>query len=208
MVNEFIGANRARWDELVDLHLASDFYSVDAFRAGGLHLDAIERAAVGDVAGRSLLHLQCHFGLETLSWARLGATVTGVDFSPAAISAASALAHELRIDAGFLCCELDQIPRQLDAAFDVVFASYGSLCWLPDLATWAAVAARCLRPGGRLHVVELHPFACMFDDESDELRIEFPTSAAKNRCASTDPGAMPNRKPPPCTPSRTAGRHR
>jgi SAM-dependent methyltransferase len=173
-VDELLATNRARWDELVALHAASSFYDVEGFRAGKLSLDSVVRDEVGDVAGCSLLHLQCHFGLDTLSWARLGATVTGVDFSEPAIALARELARDTELDARFLCCELDSLPEALDETFDVVFSSYGALCWLPDIEQWGRLVARYLRPGGRFHLIELHPFVAMFDDESPELRLRYP----------------------------------
>jgi SAM-dependent methyltransferase len=109
------------------------------------------------VTGSDLLHLQCHFGMDTISWARLGARVTGVDFEPNTIEAARALAAEVGVDARFVCSTVDDLPDALDGRFDIVFTSYGVLMWLPDLDRWAGVVAHFLRPGGRFHLVELHP---------------------------------------------------
>lgn len=128
-------------------------------------LTPVEPELVGDANGRSLLHLQCHFGLDTLSWARLGARVTGADFSAPAIAQAESLAAELGIPARFVCSDLYQLPDQLEGDFDVVYTSWGVLCWLPDLARWAQVVARFLTPGGRFHLFEFHPIADVFDDE-------------------------------------------
>lgn len=157
--------------------MRSRFYDVAGFRAGATSLKRVELGEVGDVRGLSLLHLQCHFGLDTLSWARLGADATGVDFSEPAIGMARALCAETGVAARFVACNVYDLPRVLDApgAFDVVFASYGVLGWLPDIPEWARVAAHFLRPGGAFHLVEFHPFAGMFDDESEaELRIRYP----------------------------------
>jgi len=170
----YLDANRAWWDELVPWHAASDFYDLDGFRAGRSSLDHLERSEVGDVAGCSLLHLQCHFGLDTLSWARLGAQVTGVDFSAPAIELARQLATELDLDARFVCSDLEAAAELVPEQFDVVFSSYGALCWLPDLARWAEVVARHLVPGGRFHLIELHPVAGMFDDQVPDLRVRYP----------------------------------
>jgi SAM-dependent methyltransferase len=165
---KWLQANRERWDELVAIHSRSDFYDLDSFRAGRLSLTPLEREELGDVTGKSLLHLQCHFGLDTLSWARLGAQVTGADFSPAAIELARSLSRELGIDARFVCSDVDSLPEALDGPFDVVFTSYGVLCWLPDLRRWGEVIAHFLRPGGTFYIAEIHPFAMLFDDENAE----------------------------------------
>jgi SAM-dependent methyltransferase len=173
-VDGYVEANRAWWDELVPLHAASGFYDLIGFKGGRSSLDGIERSEVGDVTGCSLLHLQCHFGLDTLSWARLGAHVTGVDFSAPAIELARTLTSELDLDARFFCCDLEALASQLPQRFDIVFSSYGVLSWLPDLRQWADVVADHLVPGGRFHLIELHPFAGMFDDQVEDLRVRFP----------------------------------
>jgi 2-polyprenyl-3-methyl-5-hydroxy-6-metoxy-1,4-benzoquinol methylase len=167
-------SNRRWWDQMVPIHAASPFYDVERFRAGGLSLDEVERREVGEVRDQSLLHLQCHFGLGTLSWARLGARVTGIDYSPPAIELARRLAAELDLEARFLCSDLYELPNRLQERFDVVFTSYGVLTWLPDLARWGEIVAGLLRPGGRLHLVELHPFAGVFDDETADVRLRYP----------------------------------
>jgi SAM-dependent methyltransferase len=175
MHGSFLKANRDRWNELTAIHAPSAFYDVTAFRAGRCTLRPIEVEELGDVAGKSLLHLQCHFGLDTLSWARRGAQVTGVDFSEEAIALARSLGRELDIPAEFVCSDVYDLPKALTGAFDVVFTSYGVLCWLPDLHRWAAVAAHFLKPGGVLHLAEIHPFAMVLDDRTSgpELRVAY-----------------------------------
>jgi SAM-dependent methyltransferase len=176
-MDEFRAANRALWDEWTGIHLGSEFYDVEGFKRGGVRLRQYELDEVGDVAGKDLLHLQCHFGLDTLSWRRLGARVTGADFSPRAIEAARALAAETGLDARFVCSDLLDLPQHVDERFDVVYTSRGVLGWLPDLAGWARVAAGFLRPGGILYVTEIHPVAQVFADENvepGELRVEYP----------------------------------
>jgi SAM-dependent methyltransferase len=163
--------NRRHWDELVPIHLCSAFYDVEAFKAGASSLHSIEIGELGDVRGKTMLHLQCHFGLDTLSWARLGATVTGVDFSPAAIATARSLATELAIDARFIESEVYTLPDHLDEQFDIVFTSYGVLFWLPDIARWASIVSRFLRPGGTFYIAEFHPVGGIFDTSLEELRI-------------------------------------
>ncbi|MCB9595070.1 MAG: class I SAM-dependent methyltransferase [Sandaracinaceae bacterium] len=162
--DEALAANRARWDELVAVHAASRFYDVPAFLAGRCTLLPIERAALGDVSGKRLLHLQCHFGLDTLSWARRGAIATGLDFSGEAVGAARELAVRAAIDARFVESEVTRAPEALDGErFDIVFTSWGVLGWLPDLDAWARAVAGTLAPGGVFHCVETHPTAWLFD---------------------------------------------
>jgi len=159
--------NRRYWDELADLHVTSDFYDVAGFKAGRNALHDFERRAVGDVAGKCLLHLMCHFGMDTLSWARLGAQVTGFDFSLKAIELARSLAADCGIEASFVCCDLDELPQRLSGVFDVVFTSAGVLAWVPDLTRWGEVVAHFLAPGGLFYVRDFHPVGMMFDAEAD-----------------------------------------
>jgi 2-polyprenyl-3-methyl-5-hydroxy-6-metoxy-1,4-benzoquinol methylase len=168
--------NRRRWDELVNIHARSAFYDVAAFKAGKCTLRPLEVAELGDVAGKSLLHLQCHFGLDTLSWARCGAHVTGVDFSSAAVEQARALAAEAGLAAEFVCSRVQDLPELHSGSYDVVFTSYGVLCWLPDLRPWAQTIARFLRPGGIFYMAEVHPFADVFDDRptAEGLQVVYP----------------------------------
>lgn len=171
-----VAANRCLWDARAAVHVGSSFYDVAGFRSGRNTLHDLEREEVGEVAGRSLLHLQCHFGLDTLSWARLGARVTGVDFSPVAIAEARRLAAEVEVEARFIESEIYALPEVLDGTFDVVFTSYGALCWMPDITRWAEVAASFVRQGGFLYVAEMHPAAMTLSDEPGirDLRIAYP----------------------------------
>ena len=158
-------ANRELWDEWAAINAGSELYRLAEFKAGGNKLHPLEREEVGPVEERSLLHLMCHFGMDTLSRARLGAIVTGVDFSPEAIRMARELSAELGIPARFLCCDLYDLPEHLDETFDVVHTSYGVLSWLSELEGWARIVSRYLRPGGAFYIAEIHP-ACMLFDES------------------------------------------
>ncbi|WP_400191447.1 class I SAM-dependent methyltransferase [Hymenobacter sp. B81] len=168
----YLDLNRALWNARTGPHLTSDFYALDAFRAGQTSLNAIELGLLGELRGRDVLHLQCHFGQDTLSLARLGARAVGVDLSDQAIAAALALSAELSLPAEFICCDVYEAPAHLAGRqFDVVFTSYGVLGWLPDLDQWAAVVAGSLRPGGRLVLVEFHPVVWMFDN--DFTRIQY-----------------------------------
>lgn len=165
-MNRYIQANRRKWDELAPIHARTKFYSVGKFLRGKNSLRNIELAELGDVWGKSLLHLQCHFGMDTLSWAQLGAQVTGVDFSKNAIQIARRLARRLRIDANFVCCNIYDLSRNLSGCFDIIYTSYGVLCWLPDLRGWARVISRFLKHGGRFYVVDAHPIA---SEQSDHV---------------------------------------
>ncbi len=157
--------NRRWWNEAVGVHLHSSgpgSYDVAGFKKGRSALHPAELREVGDVRGKKLLHLQCHFGLDTLSWARLGADATGVDFSEAGIEEARALADELKIPARFVLSNVYSVRDILKDDFDVVFSSYGAVNWLPDLAAWAGIIASYLRPGGFFYLIDAHPFARIF----------------------------------------------
>jgi SAM-dependent methyltransferase len=159
--------NRANWDDRVPVHLGSSFYDLAGFRGGASSLRPFEVAEVGDVAARQLVHLQCHIGLDTLSWARLGAVVSGLDFSSPAVEAASALARELGIGAEFVVADVyDAVAAFGGRKFDIVYTGTGALVWLPDIARWARVVAGLLVPGGFLYLVEGHPFAQVLEDAS------------------------------------------
>ena len=171
-----MAANRAMWDERVPIHLSSDFYDVDGFRTGRrrLAVEPFEVDELGDVTGRTLLHLQCHFGLDTLSWARLGARVTGLDFSAPAVEAATALAAETGIDAEFVRADLyDAVSALGGRHFDVVYTGKGALIWLPDIGRWASVCAALLAPGGTFYLSEFHPVADMFGWDTLELERSY-----------------------------------
>ncbi len=176
MSTPFGQVNRERWNELAALHARSEFYDLDGFRAGKETLRPLEVAELGDVTGKTLLHLQCHLGLDSLSWARRGACVTAVDYAEAAVAAARDLARELDLPAEFVCADVNDLPQVLTGNFDIVFTSYGVLCWLPDLRRWAEVIAHFLKPGGTFYMVETHPFANVFDDRPGvaELRAVYP----------------------------------
>jgi 2-polyprenyl-3-methyl-5-hydroxy-6-metoxy-1,4-benzoquinol methylase len=163
--------NRDAWDLRTGVHLGSASYGVESFKRGRNSLRPIELEELGDVSGRSLLHLQCHFGMDTLSWARLGAHVTGADFSEDAIAAARSLAAELGIDANFVCANLYDLPEVLQDQFDIVFCSYGVIGWLPDLDGWGRVIAHFLKPGGTFCIVEIHPLISLFDEIDGELKL-------------------------------------
>lgn len=166
--------NRAWWDERVPLHLASELYGVDRFLAGGSTLRPFEVEEAGSVAGKRLVHLQCHFGLDALSWARAGASVVGLDFSAPAVDAANALAGETGLDARFVRADVHEAPAALAGErFDIVYTGLGALNWLPDLSRWAAVVAELLKPGGFLYLSEFHPLTWIFADDGLTVELDY-----------------------------------
>jgi len=173
MINPY---NLAFWNAVAPQHIASPLYRTADFRAGEIVLDPVAREAVGDVAGQRLLHLQCHFGLDTLSLARMGAEVTGLDFSAPAIDQARALAVEAGLPAQFTCADVLDPPPGL-TGFDIVFASWGAIWWIADLEAWMRVAAAALTPGGRLVLIEGHPAMAMLDARTAPgapLQVRYP----------------------------------
>jgi 2-polyprenyl-3-methyl-5-hydroxy-6-metoxy-1,4-benzoquinol methylase len=154
---DYLAINRQAWNARTEQHLASQFYDVAGFLAGASSLQHIELTELGDVSGKSILHLQCHFGLDTLSLARMGATATGIDLSDKAIAAARSLAQQTGLDARFICTDLYGVAAAVSEKFDVVFTSYGAIGWLPDLQRWAQIIAEKLKPGGVFYMAEFHP---------------------------------------------------
>lgn len=168
----YYDANLARWDESVPIHAASDGYDLAGFLRGEKTLYLVETEEVGDVRGKALLHLQCHFGMDTLNWARLGARVTGLDFSGAAIERARELAGQVGInDATFVQANVYDAGDAVHEQFDVVYTGIGALCWLPDIRGWARVVAELLKPGGFLYVYEGHPMLWTMDSERDDHEL-------------------------------------
>lgn len=175
-MDQYIQANRTLWDAWTLLHENSQEYDLAGFRAGRCALKPIELAELGDVSGRSMLHLQCHFGLDTLSWARRGVQVTGVDLSQEAVRLAESLSSELGIPAEFICSDVYDLHEKLERRFDIVFTSYGVLIWLPDIRAWGRTVARFLKPGGTFYIAEFHPFTMIFDNAAQvrEFKVAFP----------------------------------
>jgi SAM-dependent methyltransferase len=175
-LDDFRKSNLELWNNWAQINAASSTYDLEGFKQGNVGLNPLELAEVGDVAGKTLLHLQCHFGKDTLSWARLGATVTGADFSDKAIELARSLAAEMSIPATFVQSDLYALPKVLQGQFDIVFTSYGAISWLSDIYGWARVASHFLKPGGTLYIADFHPFAYVLDNKegSDELHVMYP----------------------------------
>lgn len=174
----YLEINKASWNRRTDFHVDSEFYDVESFIAGRNSLNAIELELLGDVSGKSVLHLQCHFGQDTISFARLGAEAVGVDLSDNAIDHARQLAEKTNTNATFICCDVYDLPNQLDREFDIVFTSYGTIGWLPDLGKWAAVVSKFLKPGGKFVFAEFHPVVWMFDDHFEKIGYNYFNSGA------------------------------
>lgn len=187
-VNEYFEANRNLWNQRTAVHKDSVFYDLAGFKTGANVLTPIELNEIGDVKGKSLLHLQCHFGMDTMSFSRMGARCVGVDLSDEAIKLAREINDELKLDAKFICCNvydllLDNrhsakvLPVGEDlggaGAFDIVFTSYGTVGWLPDLDPWAKVIAERLKPGGFFYMAEFHPVVWMFDDDFTHIKYYY-----------------------------------
>ncbi len=173
MDNEkYFEANLDAWNKRAGVHKDSDFYDMKDFKAGKTALNKLELSELGDVHGKKLIHLQCHFGMDTLSWAREGAEVTGVDFSNDAIDIANKLKDELNIPATFVCSNVYDLlkNKKLAGAFDIVFTSYGVIGWLPDLDKWAEVITFLLKPGGIFYMAEFHPVVWMMDEDFEYIK--------------------------------------
>ncbi len=161
--NKYFEVNKATWNEKVKVHAKSEMYDLEAFKNGKSSLMQYELKALGDVKGKSLLHLQCHFGQDSLSWSRLGAKCVGVDLSNEGIKLAQQLNKELNLDAEFVCCNVLDTSKYVKEKFDIVFTSYGTIGWLPDLKPWAKMIAERLKSGGTFYIAEFHPIVWMFD---------------------------------------------
>lgn len=160
---DYLRFNQALWDAKTPVHIGSAMYDNEAFLAGKNPLDKIELAGVGDVRGKSMLHLQCHFGQDSLSWQRMGAQVTGIDFSGKALEKAREFNAQLGLNARFVQSDVYSLPKHLTGQFDIVFTSYGVLAWLPDMNKWAEIVRHFLRPGGLFYIAEFHPAWYLFD---------------------------------------------
>ena len=172
---DWLELNRANWDARVPIHASSRFYDIPGFVGGRSALRDFELAEVGDVSGRTLLHLQCHIGLDTLSWARLGATVTGLDFSAPALETARSIAEQIgAADARFVESDLYEAATALGGrTFDIVYTGLGALCWLPDIERWARTAASLVAPGGFLYLAEFHPFSDILADDGKTVELDY-----------------------------------
>jgi SAM-dependent methyltransferase len=175
-MDDFFATNRRNWDERVPIHLRDNTgtYQIDAFLAGADTLFPIESAEIGDVSGKRLLHLQCHIGLDTLSLARRSAEATGLDFSPQAIETAQAFARRIGIAARFVEGNAYDAGTLAPGPFDVVYSTWGTITWLPDIVRWAQTVASVLAPGGFLYLADDHPAAQMLEQVDGALVATYP----------------------------------
>ena len=180
---DWIATNRRNWDERAAIHAENrtGFYPIDRFKAGEDILHAIETAELGEIAGKRLIHLQCHFGLDTLCLARRGAVATGLDFSPSAIAAARMLASELQISADFVESDVYAARERLSGGFDIVFVTWGTVCWLPDVIHWGRIVASLLDPGGVLYLADAHPSALIFEEIGGRIVPQYPWRIAPDK---------------------------
>jgi 2-polyprenyl-3-methyl-5-hydroxy-6-metoxy-1,4-benzoquinol methylase len=162
-------ANQALWNQKTEVHKDSDFYKNEEFLSGASSLNEEEVEALGDVSGKSLLHLQCHFGQDTLSFARMGAQVTGVDLSNKSIDLANEQAEKIGVNANFVCCNVLDTREHLNEQYDIVFTSYGTIGWLPELKPWAEVIQQSLKPGGMFVIIDFHPVLWSLDDKFEQF---------------------------------------
>lgn len=190
--NNYLNVNKEAWNKKTAFHVGSSFYDIPSFISGKSSLNNIELELLGDITGKKILHLQCHFGQDTLSLGRMGAHVTGVDFSDAAIDKANELSHTIGVPGRFICCDVYDLHNHLEEQFDIVFTSYGTIGWLPDLDKWAKTIERFLKPGGSFVFAEFHPFVWMFDNNfqridysyfNDDAIIEFETGTYADKTA-------------------------
>lgn len=176
--NNYIEVNRNSWNNRTESHLKSEFYDLEGFLNGKNSLNEIELNLLGDIKGKTILHLQCHFGQDTISLSRLGAEVTGIDLSDKAIESAKQIAKNTTSNVKFICCDIYDLPNLLKEKFDVVFTSYGTIGWLPDLDKWAKVVSNFLKPNGQFVFVEFHPVVWMFDNNFEEIGYRYFNSGA------------------------------
>jgi len=172
--NKYFEVNKETWNKKVSIHSKSEFYDIEGFKKGKTSLNSYELNELEDVKGKLLLHLQCHFGQDTLSWSRLGAKCTGIDISNEGIALAKKLNLELGLDATFIESNLYDVPKNVAGEFDIVFTSYGVIGWLPDLKTWGEIIASKLKKGGTFYLVEFHPVVWMFDFLETPPKLTYP----------------------------------
>lgn len=172
-MEDYFKVNQSLWDQKTPVHLKSEMYDLEGFKKGGSSLSQIELEGLGDVKGKSILHLQCHFGQDSLCWSRLGAKVTGIDLSPKAIETAKNLNQELGLDAEFIQSNVYDLPQNLKGKFDIVFTSYGTICWLPDLKKWASIINSFLVDGGIFYIADFHPIMHMLNWDTGKIEYHY-----------------------------------
>lgn len=171
--HDYLEINKKLWDAKTDIHYNSEFYDVDSFIAGRNSLNSIELELLGNISGKSILHLQCHFGQDSISLARLGARVTGVDFSEQSVKRAKELNELTKTKVRFIQSDVYKADKKLDETFDIVFTSYGTVGWHPDLTKWATIVNKFLKPGGMFLIVDFHPVVWMFGDDFRKIEHKY-----------------------------------
>lgn len=169
----YIEINKASWNKRTEVHFDSDFYDNESFIKGKNSLNSIELDLLGNIEGKSVLHLQCHFGQDTISLARLGANVVGVDLSDKAIEKANELNRGEGTNSKFICCDVYDLPNYLNDQFDIVFTSYGTIGWLPEINKWGSIVAQFLKPKGKFVIAEFHPVVWMFNDDFTAIKYPY-----------------------------------
>lgn len=169
-MKDYAQINKKWWNNVTPIHSRSKLYNLPAFKKGKTSLEKTEIEELGKVKGKTMLHLMCHFGMDTLSWARRGADVTGVDISDESIKLAKKLSRELALPAKFICSDIYTLHKVLDKQFDIVYTSYGVLCWVSNIKKWAKLINHYLKPGGTFYIIELHPFAGIL---STDFKLEY-----------------------------------
>lgn len=170
---DYLKTNKDSWNKRTEVHYDSAFYDNENFKKHGNSLNEIELEFLQNIEGKKILHLQCHFGQDSISLSKLGAEVTGVDLSDVAIEKAQNLAKEMNVDTQFICSDIYNLPKRLNEKFDFVFSSYGTVGWLPDSNKWAEVISRFLKPGGKFVFAEFHPVVWMFDDNLEKIAYRY-----------------------------------
>ena len=170
---DYITINKQTWNNKTDVHIASEFYDMEGFLSGKSTLNIIELDLLGDISDKKILHLQCHFGQDTMTFSRMGAKATGVDLSDKAIERAREFTTQLHLDTTFICCDIYDLPNHLDEKFDIVFTSYGTIGWLPDLNKWADVVSHFLKPSGQFVMADFHPVVWMYDNDFKDIAYSY-----------------------------------
>jgi len=172
-MQEYFEINKNLWNQKVAVHLNTELYDMDSFMAGRNSLDEATLALLQDVKGKSVLHLQCHFGQDSLSLARMGAHVTAIDLSDVAIQKAKELNAELQLDVEFICCNVYDLKEHLDKQFDIVYTSFGTIVWLPDLDKWADIVRHFLAPEGKFVFLDFHPVVDMLNWDTHAFEYDY-----------------------------------
>ena len=172
-MQEYFDKNKELWNAKVPIHVKSELYDMQAFLAGKSSLDKASLSHLGDIKGKKVLHLQCHFGQDSLSMARMGAKVTALDISDVAIDKARELNVQLGLDAKFVVCNLYDAKEHIQEKFDIVYTSYGTIAWLPDLNKWADIIHHFLVPGGKLVFLEFHPVLDMLNWDNCNFEYDY-----------------------------------